>query len=240
MHDQMRDSLPFVGVATDASRTRVRLQRTSLASLVAMAYRVRVADVSGPSWISAERFNIDATLPRDVSSKFASEMMQSLLEDRFALKVHREKKQQNVYGLIVGKEGPKLRPFTLNPEPAPEFASLQPGQAMPAGWSPPKIASLPRDADGKPAPWFHLKGATMEALARSLSRLVGERVVDMTNLEGTYEVELVGFAPSLDQQDGTGPSIFDAVKDLGLRLERRKAELDVVVVDSAARKPTEN
>lgn len=232
--DMMFDSMPIVGVPTDATGTRVTLKRRSLATLIAMAHGVRVADVSGPSWMSEERFEIDALVPKGTSSDVRNQMMLSLLEDRFALKAHWEKKPQNVMALLVAKGGPKLKPF--KPNSMPEW---QPGQPVPPAMMPPK-PRLPQDGGAKPAPWIHLNGATMADLAHQLSRMVGERVVDMTGLKDRYEITLEGTGRSLDAQEGTGPSIFDAIKDLGLRLESRKADLDIVVVDSVARKPTEN
>jgi uncharacterized protein (TIGR03435 family) len=233
MYDQMNDALPFAEVPTDLSGTRVVLKRKSLGNLVAMAYRVRTVDVSGPSWIFDERFDIEAKLPQGSPGRLASDMMQSLLRERFAAKVHREKKQLPVYALIVANGGPKLRPATGRA--VPDITSLQAGHVSPMAMPIPA-----GDAEGRIRPWLYLDGATMEDLARRLTRFVGERVVDMTKLQGRYEIELVGIARRVDEMDGNARSIFDAVKDLGLRLERRRAEADVITVDSIAKKPTEN
>jgi uncharacterized protein (TIGR03435 family) len=224
----------FAGVGTDLSGHRVSLQRTPLASIVAAAYRVRAADVSCPSWMSSERFDIEAIIPKEANPNFASEMMQTLLAERFALKVHWEKKPLVAYGLFVGKQGPKLQPY----EPAPTPAAVAAGSAAPAVPKPPDF-TIPR-SPAENVPWVRLNGGTMADLARTLTRLVGERVVDMTKLEGRYAIRIAGARPKLEEDTSGAPSIFDAVKDLGLQLERRKVEVDVLVVDSASKTPTAN
>jgi uncharacterized protein (TIGR03435 family) len=230
--DQMYDSLPFAGVPINPSGTRVTLRRYSLLRIIASAYGVRTLDVSAPSWTAEKRFDIDALLPKGAPSRLVDEMMQSLLKERFALQVHEEKRRQDVLALLVGKEGPRLRPNTT-----PNPASAEPG-ASPAMPSPPD-RGIPERAAGA-VRWAHRTGATMEDLAHTLSSFLGARVVDMTKLEGRYDFSLTGFGGPSVQDDGTGPSILDAVKDLGLRLEKRQAEVSVLVVDSVAKEPTAN
>src|SRR5207237_1994767 len=62
----------------------------------------------GPDWLATERFDIDAKSDRAVSKDQMLQMLQSLLAERFKLKVHRETKELRVYALTVGKNGPKV------------------------------------------------------------------------------------------------------------------------------------
>ena len=73
-----------------------------------MAYRVKLYQVSGPDWIGSERFDVAATLPEGSLPAQLPEMMQRLLEERFALKFHRESKDFPVYALQVAPGGLKI------------------------------------------------------------------------------------------------------------------------------------
>jgi uncharacterized protein (TIGR03435 family) len=140
-------------------------------------------------------------------------LLQSLLEDRFRLKVHREDRPSTVYSLVVAKNGPKLKPGdTANPSMG---NSLQDGKMV-----------------------LKADGLSMGSLARFLSRQAGRPVVDKTGLTGAYDVKLEW---SPDQNaDSAAESIFSAMQEqLGLRIEATKAPVNFVVVDSVER-PSEN
>jgi uncharacterized protein (TIGR03435 family) len=73
----------------------------TLADLIPYAYRVKSFQVVGPDWMRQLRRNILAKLPDGASRDQAPDMMQVLLMDRFKLSLHREKRQQPVYELVV-------------------------------------------------------------------------------------------------------------------------------------------
>jgi uncharacterized protein (TIGR03435 family) len=106
--ENSKESMP-VGMIPLKGMT-VSLQKRSLRSLIAAAYRVRMSQVSGPGWIAELRFDIEAKLPEGSSTKTVNEMLQTLLEDRFALKVRRETRSVSGFALLVGKDGPRLAP----------------------------------------------------------------------------------------------------------------------------------
>jgi len=108
-------------------------------------------------------------------------------------------------------------------------------------------------------------GATMARLTDVLARQLDRPVVDMTGLTGTYDITLefapdaagmqakmaaMGAMPAMGPEGGAatssndpGPAatIFTALPDqLGLRLEARKGPVDLVIVDSVEKTPTEN
>ena len=147
-------------------------------------------------------------------------MMQTLLAQRFHLTIHRETKEQSVYALVVGKGGSKLQEV----EPGEGRFQMNKGQIR-----------------AQKAPLF--------AFAERLSQFVDRPVLDMTELKGAFDFTLE-WAPEsgtgIPEGPGgeaasasTGPSIFTAIQQqLGLRLEARKASVEVMVVDRADRVPT--
>jgi uncharacterized protein (TIGR03435 family) len=85
--------------------------------------------------------------------------------------------------------------------------------------------------------------ATIASLVWLISRFTARPVVDMTGIEGQYEFDLT-FAPDAVDWSATGlrepdsaqtavepaPSVFDAVKKYGLRLEARKSPIEMLVI----------
>jgi uncharacterized protein (TIGR03435 family) len=107
----------------------------------------------------------------------------------------------------------------------------------------------------------HLKAssATLGTLAEMISRFSERPVVDMTNIQGQYDFDLVfspestrgvsamggtmpppsGDHPSDAPSEGA-PSIYDSVQRYGLKLEPRKAPMEILIVDQVEKTPTEN
>src|ERR1039458_5970133 len=82
----------------------------SLKRLILTAYKLKPYQVSGPDWMDSVRFDILSKIPEGGTKDQVPEMLQALLAERFKLTAHRETKEQPVYGLVVGKDGPKLKP----------------------------------------------------------------------------------------------------------------------------------
>jgi uncharacterized protein (TIGR03435 family) len=224
---------------------RVTIEGLPLSAIIARAYRVKAYQINGPDWIGA-RFDITAKLPAGASDDQIPEMLQTLLEDRFQMKFHREPKEMPVYALVVGKGGLKMIPVPEtegDPAPAARMVRFQPG---------------------------HLTVEKMQltALADLLSSFVDRPVVDQTETKGQFKITL-DFALDMSmmgQQKGAGakmmimrdggggpvageaplpdpaaPSIFTAVQEqLGLKLDPRKVPVDIMVIDHLEKLPTEN
>src|SRR5207302_3033122 len=109
-----------VGMKMDAGR--VDIESVGLTELINLAFKVTPSRVTGPGWtgvgnpLTAQRFDIHATLPAGATKDDVPEMLQSLLAERFKLVSHREQREQPAFALIVGKNGSKLQP---SPEPTP-------------------------------------------------------------------------------------------------------------------------
>jgi uncharacterized protein (TIGR03435 family) len=191
-----------IGMTVDAGRVDIGF--FSLADLIRTAYRVKPYQISGPSWLNADRFNIQAKIPEGVSKDLVPEMLQALLAERFNLKFHRENKELGVYALVAGKNGPKLKPA----EPEPEAPAEAPKGALTIGQGPNQvqvsgsmqggrglsIAGGGRGGTTRMVPGengglrMEASKMAMPAFAEMLSRFVDRPVVDMTDLKGDYQV----------------------------------------------------
>jgi len=98
---------PRMGAHVDGSQAEYNF--LSLVDLIDIAYNVKTYQVSGPDWITSQRFDIVAKMPVGASISDAPIMLRALLEDRFKLVVHRQDKEQAVLALVVAKGGPKLQ-----------------------------------------------------------------------------------------------------------------------------------
>lgn len=203
------------GVAFQISGPNVIISAPPLLGLISMAYDVEIYQiVGGTDWMLDERFDIRAKAPGDAAPTrdLAGLMLQSLLADRFQLKMHREKRDLPVYFLVVAKGGLRLKPSAPGAE-----SSVQLGSGVMTQMTGTK--------------------QTMEQLAHSLSGAgVGRPVIDRTGIAGTYDFKL-SWAPDLSASDK--PSMFAALQEAGLKLESGKAPTDVLVIDHAER-PSDN
>ena len=69
---------------------------------------------------------------------------------------------------------------------------------------------------------------------------IDRKVVDETGLAGAFNFDLEYYGSSSAVAD-LGPKVFEALeRQLGLKLEPRKAPVEILVGDSASRIPTEN
>jgi len=204
---------------------------------------------SAPAWLSSDHFDVVAKSAGPVSPSEHWRMLQSLLEDRFKLKWHREKRELPVYYLSMGKGGLKLpatKPGTCTPwdkkgpppPPNPDKPPTCDYTLMPGT---PDGLGLGMDGTGVP----------MASLAALLSGLLGRPVIDKTGITGIFDVHFkfardssLAFGGLPDQAgqtpDPSGlPNIFTAIRGIGLNIESGKGPVDVLVTDSAQR-PSEN
>jgi uncharacterized protein (TIGR03435 family) len=225
---------------------------------MAFAYRMTGGQIQNllsqvPSWVTADRFDVEARAEGNPTKDEMRLMMQSVLADRFKLAVHTETRQLPVFALVVvkaGKTGPQLRPHSedppcsavsrpesspdAKPEPHPtgrttEFPSVCGGlQLMPPG-APGRVHAGARDL-------------TMGLVASSLTGIGGfdRPVLDQTRLSGNFDFS-IEFMPEpsglpqpsvTSQSEGAGPTFLEALKEqLGLKLESQTGPVDVYVVD---------
>lgn len=233
---------------------RFTTENYSISNLITLAYGIPHYRLSAPPELNRTMFNIQAKMPTDTTKEQFRLMLQNLLAERFGLKVHWETRPMEVYELVVAKGGPKLKDAAPDP---PQSAEEQPSRP-PARRGPPQLDAngfpvLPPDRlgtimmNGKAAARAHAESA--EQIADRLAGQIGHPVTDATGLTGKYDYTLywadsgarvVGPDGAI-ADDEAGPNIFTAIQEqLGLKLESRKGQVQVLVVDHVEKTPTEN
>lgn len=168
--------------------------------LICKAYDVKSYQLQAPAWMkgpNVARYDIVANMPHGATKDDVPRMLQALLRDRFKLEVHMETKDRNIYALIVGKDGPKLKESAaaaLAAEGPGVSGSNQAtivqgknGQAtISDGEHTQKMSMSP---DGK-SMQLEIGNADMPLLAEGLTGMVDRPIVDMTGLKGKYDVTI--------------------------------------------------
>ena len=209
-----------------------RATNAPLNMLMQTAYDLRPGQLVGaPKWIDAARYDIEAKMaeppPQNAGPDGLRPYLQSMLEQRFQLKSHREMRDMQVYQLVAGKGGPKMK----EADAAGQGPRIRMGRGL-----------------------ITATQINMDQLARELSRQLGSPVVNQTGLTGNFDLELK-FTPEgpagpggpggaggegASAPGGDGPTIFTAIQEqLGLKLESKKSAVNVFVVDKIE-KPEEN
>ncbi len=237
-----------IGIRLDGARFEHNY--ANLFDLVTNAYDVKHYQVTGPDWMAESRWDVQAVLPEKSQPNQVHEMMRSLLEERFRLKAHVERKDQPAYALTVDKGGPAFK----------EFDPDRPKSTVPRIASPDFVQ-------------MDLQGTTMDDLAAMLTNWTDRPVVDATGLKGKYELVLEVSSADLaapmnkrgsgvlvigepgplptSQPDSsgrpaeaasspTGSSLTTSVQKLGLKLVKQRMPIKQVVVDYIERVPTDN
>jgi uncharacterized protein (TIGR03435 family) len=208
-------------IALDTDPAMLRYANVSLKILISMAYRFDSRLIQGgPSWLDEQAYDLSAKLPPGVPKDRVPAMLQTLLEERFKLAVHREMKEQRVYFLVVGKNGPRLKKAETPEENDPQQVR---GDHMPVAMLPGRLVA---------------RGITVGTLAGVLAHITGIQVTDHTELSGLFDIDL-RWTP--DNSSDGGASIFTALQEqLGLKLETGKGPVETLLVDHAERNPIEN
>jgi len=215
------------------------LTDVTLAQALMFAFGITASNqIVSPAWTrdGTELFDIVGKAPPETPPDKVRLMTLNLLTDRFKLTLHHEQREIPYYALVVDKKGPKLRETVSRPDYT--CTKDAPGRVL----------------RGHPG-LIEINCATIPALIQGLEfvRATGTNrpIVDMTELQGSYDVKLE-WTPQNQRtlrQDGTAGAaaipesldLFDAFQEqLGLRLEMRKGPMDVVIVDAADRTPEAN
>jgi uncharacterized protein (TIGR03435 family) len=200
---------------------RLTLTNVTLKDAMKFAWELSSDEqIVAPDWNRTVRFDIEALAPPATPPHELHRMTQELLTERLHLVLRKEEKVLRHMALITAKGGPKLK--QAGPEPA----------------TPPGI-----QVRGK----IRHNQMPMSQLAGLLSRFERQTIVDLTGLTGPYEVALE-WAPDtntatedLSAPPSERPGLFAALQEqLGLRLEPRRAPLQVIVVEQVSKTPEAN
>jgi uncharacterized protein (TIGR03435 family) len=183
-----------------------------LTEVIACAYGVRKDQISGPAWLDSDMYSIVAKVPSGATGKQIPAMLQALLSERFSLVFHRESKETPVFALLEAKGGAKLK--------VTDVATGCHGTG---------------DSKGRKL----VCQTTLAHFADWLSRQTGRPVIDKTQLEGAFAIDMDWLPDAPDDPPNT--ALVEALnRQLGLRLEGQHAPREFIVVDSANKVPTEN
>ncbi len=214
------------------SGDRVRMHNQNLYGFVIYAYDVKNyvhQFANEPDRLfSDDDFEVDAIASGAASENEVRLMFQTLLEDRFKLKVHWETRELTGYDLMAAKGGSKMKPMS------PDNKITVDGHVF----SDLGISQLYIAANHV----AHLigKGSSMEQLVDQLTGRMRTPIRDRTGLTGTFDYDVI-FALNALQEDGDStPMVTTAIQEeLGLKLEKSKIPVKVLIVDHAEQ-PTEN
>jgi bla regulator protein BlaR1 len=243
------------------------VSRAPLQAVIALAYDLPLLNQGrqrlsgGPDWIRSvdSAYDIEATpaegtiqdgLASNVRNDRLRSMLQTLLQDRFKLAIHRETKELQVYALIVGKDGPKLEKSAIEEKDCPSTDVL--GLAAPVSSSPKDGKPLCHAFNGGQGRGLHAQAVSMSDVVGFVETWTDRPFVDRTGIQGLYHIETqpwlpIGLTssppPAGTKQDGVDvsdlPTIFNLFERLGLKMDSRKDRVDIYVIDHIE-KPSEN
>jgi uncharacterized protein (TIGR03435 family) len=207
--------------------------------------------VGGPDWIGSTRYQVEAKADGNANRAQLFLMLQSLLEDRFQLKIHRETRELPVYTLVAARSGLKLPSpkegacDTVGPDAPPDWAG---GQMRPPQQGQPPLAHCGNVTVALASSGARMQGGNipMQEFVRMLSMVLDRSVIDKSGFTGLFDLRLdflpdettppLPAPPPGAPLDSSSPSILTAIQEqLGLRLESAKGPVDVIVVDHVER-----
>jgi uncharacterized protein (TIGR03435 family) len=220
------------GFGFNVSATELRSPNISLAAIILFTFELHASQVSGlPGWAETELYAIVAKLPRggDPTDDQIRTMLKNLLKSRFGFAFHTETREQSVYAIGIGRNGPDGIKMVPANSGGLSMGAQRPGRVS-------------------------FRGATMSNLATQLQlRVLDRPVIDQTGLTARYDFTLdwrpdeFQFPRASAAQRAAAiaaaeasPDLFTAFQEqLGMKLEAKKAPVVVLVVDGVS-KPTEN
>jgi uncharacterized protein (TIGR03435 family) len=191
-------------VAIRRTQGQFSTSNTSLLFLIQWAYDLDEDRLVGtPKGLDSANFDILAKIPTDeklIPGQTLRFMMQSLLSERFNLRVHRETRALSSYALVVDKNGPKVN-----------FVDIGEG----IGQNPFSMSDRGRLVGRK---------VTANMLAKALADQIHRPVEDATGIKGPFDFVLEWMPESADLDIAQGaqtalenganrPSIFTAIRD---------------------------
>jgi len=211
------------GVRTEIGTTpgSLTIRNQSLQFLICWAYDTPPFQIIGPAWLTENRFDVVAKAEGGDDTRLRL-MLRTLLAERFGLKTHPEQREMQIYALTLAKGGPKFKEATDDGPPVFDRGG-------------PTMLTAHR--------------VTMRDLATQISDPLKRPVIDETGLKGRYEIRIDVSGYMLDQGNGgdSGPPpdlmslLFKGLQEqLGVKLESKKENVDLLVVDHVEKTPTDN
>jgi len=202
--------------------TRLTYTNASVRDCIMSAWNVKGYQIDGPDWLGADRYDLAATSATPVEEDALKSMLQTLLIERFHMKVHVEKRDLPVYAMVVSKNGAKMKDAAA---PGRPVIRMNGGGVV---FTSVTISDL------------------IDLMSRAHLAELDRPVVDDTGLTGRYDVTINLFGTQEEMMSALskgdfGSSIFTLIQEqLGLKLEPKKLPLQMVVIDQAERTPSGN
>ena len=221
-------------------------QDVPLIQVIAAAYGLPYQSerlTGGPDWLRTDRWDIKATvekgtIPANITVRDRDQkvrlMLQTLLADRFRLRMRRQTRKLRVYALVVAKGRPKLQKAAAEEKDCSDMAEhLGVMLHCHSFW-------------GGQGRGLHADAGSIGDLATFVSNWTDRPVVDKTGLHGLYEIETEGWVPMRTQRsprnaasaeefafaDPGRPTVFQIFEPLGLKLKSRKAPVEMFVIEN--------
>lgn len=228
----------------------------TLKTLMCYAYGIRDWQIEGaPDWFDSQLWDVEGKSdqkdlgaePNALDNKHQHArlmlMLQSLLEDRFSLKIRRQTKQSSVYNLVVAKGGPKIKSDENQSPPSPPASGTPPSSV--GGWEMRRGSTMERFGSRPPFEQsIEGRAVTIGQLLSSLRRRSDRPIIDCTNLKGLYSFKIqwseadsgLGGLPPARGGLSLGPAFFKALQEqLGLRLESATGPVEFLAITSIQR-----
>jgi len=188
--------------------------------MIVWAYDIQPYQIDGPAWLRDNEFDVVAKASGAVDDAQLRLMLRKLLADRFGVQAHTEQKEMQVYALTLAKGGPKFQEST--DEGPPVF-------------------------DRRGPTMLTAHRVTMKDLAIQISEPLGRPVIDETGLKGRYEIhiDISGYMADAAGNGGGAPDVMSILftglqEQLGVKLDSRRENVEMLVIDRAEKTPTEN
>jgi uncharacterized protein (TIGR03435 family) len=204
---------------TETTPGTLRMRDVSVETCIKWAYGVQSSQISGPAWIDTDKFDITAKADAPATDDEMKLMLQALLADRFKLSFHHQSKELKAFVLTIAKGGAKVTP-AVAPDAKPFRQNSANGSVV--------------------------KSMTIREFGDFISGPLQMPVVDETGLTGKYDFVL-DFTPYLPDAHNMGPDRPDTTSilmaamegELGIKMETRKTQVEVMVIDHVD-KPSAN
>ncbi len=234
----IKPSSPFgqggcLGGPNSKDPNRIRCPHADLFFLIRYAYHLWNWEFKEQPWMHDQSFEVLANIPPGTTNDDFLKMLQTLLEQRFHLTYHRVPGHVEGYDMVIAKGGAKL---IASPQVRPPDEPLP---TVPKDFP----AAQKRGVSGSSSHrTMHINDLTVTDFADRIAGYLGGPIADRTGLDGKYDILLYWISGDGSQPgEESGPTLASALQSqLGLKLEPKRVDISIFVVDHADKMPTEN
>jgi uncharacterized protein (TIGR03435 family) len=183
---------------------RLNIEAAELRQIVGLAYAVqRIRVLGGPGWADSDQFDIAA---KAESADATRDEIRNMLQTLLAER----------FKLVVHREAREL--------PAYSLVLARSGSKLKAA-APDRKSGMADTVGPSGERQTVFEASSLRVLVNMLANTLGSPVVDMTGLDELYDYTF--------EWPDAGSSLFASVDQLGLKLEAKKAPVEVLVMDRA-------